>query len=101
MLFKLKNERRECDAKVMAPSTDKEIVPKTKSTLQLIVQDFLRVVTDIHCLEEAATCEDHNLQDLPLVELDPVVLMTAVARRDQANNPRQRCAPEGNERQCN
>ncbi|KAH9182822.1 hypothetical protein AeNC1_015205, partial [Aphanomyces euteiches] len=80
MLFKRKNERHEYDAKVTAPLTDKEIIPKTKSALLPVVQDFLRVVTDINCLEEAARSEDHNLEDLPLIELDPAVLMTAIDR---------------------
>ncbi|RHY09485.1 hypothetical protein DYB25_004587 [Aphanomyces astaci] len=51
-----------------------------KSILDNVVQQILGVVTDLKCLEQAATGYDHSLRDMPLVELEPSVLATALDR---------------------
>ncbi|KAF0775757.1 hypothetical protein AaE_000543, partial [Aphanomyces astaci] len=57
-----------------------ELLLKHKSILDNVVQQILGVVTDLKCLEQAATGYDHSLRDMPLVELEPSVLATALDR---------------------
>ncbi|KAF0720463.1 Aste57867_289 [Aphanomyces stellatus] len=75
MLFHRRSDRHEYDAKVGAIF---ELEYPTKSKLSPALQQILRVVTDIRCLEEAARDQHHDLTDIPLVELQPSVLSTAI-----------------------
>ncbi|RHY27321.1 hypothetical protein DYB32_006862 [Aphanomyces invadans] len=81
MLNPRRLERHVYDAKVTEPFHGQ--ASAVASALDAGVQQVLGVVTDIRCLEEAASAYNHSLDDIPLVELQPSLLVTALDRLNE------------------